>query len=840
MHSQKRLSVGQARKQNRISACARQGICVAAIVVIGLLGLTASASSGELVGLAGGSGGGLGGALGIFFSGTVFANVDPSIQPLPPPSPLAPTGSNFYSATALAFDPDAGLLYMERQQSDGVHLVSIDTTTGVFNDLGLLTVVFKNFVFNPDTRKLVGLAGGPGGGTFGALGITFSGTEFASVDPNAGVNPLPVLSLPSSTAGGTFIATATTFDPDTRLLYMQKIETDGAHLVAIDTTTGTLTDVGFLPTPFRNFVFDPDTRKLVGLAGGGGGGIGGDLGIFFSGTFFASLDPSIQPLSPPSTLAPAGSNFYSATATALDPDTSLFYMERQQSDGVHLISFGTTTGTLTDIGLLSTPFRNFVFVRPHPTLVDPIPLVPGDPSLIAGPAITTDIARLASANGRKVSGVATDGVAQLVIRIPARSVDEQFLLSFAPTQNDPTQCLSPTPTDCGVLFDPLHPPSNLLDNPTATSPVVTAIMTPNGPVAFAAYRAPTDFVRSATAKVDADLLQRSVLVSITSLQNGDLDDLQINLVRPPVILVHGNWSGPAAWNSFKPISNNTDLRFMAYRADYSPSQELGVLADVDFLLGQFTDFSRDFRRDKKIASVQADLIAYSLGGLVSRAASQDPRFYRNFPFGRGPVHKMITLDTPHLGSEFASKLSTSSSKCQNAFTDHGKIVGKNISDMAIGSSLLSNLSTKSTAIHLPTHAVVGIASTTQMQVAEDAFFKTSFNKSFWLHTLYCPDLLPQGGFSELLSPVNDLVVSDRSQRASGLGINGSVPNSVVLGVIHVVDTSFFPQGPDVLGEDVVNDQVGDAIVGPQNVITNHVIDLLNTPVNTSSYGPILP
>jgi hypothetical protein len=57
------------------------------------------------------------------------------------------------------------------------------------------------------------------------------------------------------------------------------------------------------------------------------------------------------------------------------------------------------------------------------------------------------------------------------------------------------------------------------------------------------------------------------------------------------------------------------------------------------------------------AAAQADVIGHSMGGLLTRIWTQDPRFHNSrLNYGAGNVHKLITIDSPHLGSFSANAL----------------------------------------------------------------------------------------------------------------------------------------------------------------------------------------
>lgn len=152
-----------------------------------------------------------------------------------------------------------------------------------------------------------------------------------------------------------------------------------------------------------------------------------------------------------------------------------------------------------------------------PVLLDAVPLNPGDgTSLLPGlgsavidAATGAGPTRLASeaVSGGTVKGVAANGVAELVIAIPSQAVGERFTLALS---SDATTCPSMTANECGLSFDPTNPGS------TAQPVSVTSVSTSNGPMAFAVYRAPADFVRSSMASADQSAASRGVSVVITS------------------------------------------------------------------------------------------------------------------------------------------------------------------------------------------------------------------------------------------------------------------------------------------------------------------------------------
>jgi len=61
------------------------------------------------------------------------------------------------------------------------------------------------------------------------------------------------------------------------------------------------------------------------------------------------------------------------------------------------------------------------------------------------------------------------------------------------------------------------------------------------------------------------------------------------------------------------------------------------------------------------------VVAHSMGGDVTRTMPLVPGFGSDTTFGQGSVHKLITVDTPHLGSPLATGLLTSNNTCLRDF-----------------------------------------------------------------------------------------------------------------------------------------------------------------------------
>src|SRR5206468_6281748 len=112
-----------------------------------------------------------------------------------------------------------------------------------------------------------------------------------------------------------------------------------------------------------------------------------------------------------------------------------------------------------------------------------------------------------------------------------------------------------------------------------------AVDTTLGPMAFAVYTAPTDFVRPATN--DSALASRNISIQIQSLKTGEVRTVPVTIMRPPLALIHGIWSGPGAWTNFGVHVNNQltrlsdDQRFNAFLINYQSTNGDGFATNAN-------------------------------------------------------------------------------------------------------------------------------------------------------------------------------------------------------------------------------------------------------------------
>jgi pimeloyl-ACP methyl ester carboxylesterase len=304
------------------------------------------------------------------------------------------------------------------------------------------------------------------------------------------------------------------------------------------------------------------------------------------------------------------------------------------------------------------------------TILDPVP------ELLAGDAVTAKPDDLAQ-NGRAVKGVSADGVAQVVLRIAGNKtkVGDRFILTLLNGQGAASKQLD----EDGALEEVGKTDFNR--NMITTR----AVQTKAGIFAFALYRAPKDFPRAGGA--DNNAAQRSVTINVVFSNALPAVKQPIAIIRPVVILVHGLWGNPDGWKEFAPlVGKPADPRFSVQRASYDQpfdlvrstpqykdlklisSNSLGLEFNAKIVISEAINFIKQFKNGDNaikmpVAAVQADIVAHSMGGVVTLTMPLLAEFFSSQTFSKGLVHKLITIGTPHLGSPLAAALLDDKNTC---------------------------------------------------------------------------------------------------------------------------------------------------------------------------------
>ncbi len=280
--------------------------------------------------------------------------------------------------------------------------------------------------------------------------------------------------------------------------------------------------------------------------------------------------------------------------------------------------------------------------------------------------------------GRPVTGIAADGVARVVVMIPAQTRGDTFKVTFTG---------GTTPESTGGLYQIGDPGFGAVTQPTLT--VTANYRDSQGiPWAVAVYRAPNDFVEDGLPPSADDDYNAATRTVNFQAQNGTTFQFgTLSIVRPPVVLVHGLWDSPAVWknllsdankdprfpevhkanysvNLSGAISSSSDCVFSgcgAFIAPHANGNQLGYAYNAPIVMSDIKTAISNLRMGTNnngipVAAAQADVVAHSMGGLVTRQAEGLPGFADSSSFGAGSIHKLITIGTPHFGSPFATRL----------------------------------------------------------------------------------------------------------------------------------------------------------------------------------------
>ena len=413
-----------------------------------------------------------------------------------------------------------------------------------------------------------------------------------------------------------------------------------------------------------------------------------------------------------------------------------------------------------------------------------------NPELLSGGSVTTDVDVLGGDDGRPVAGLAADGATQTLLRI---AVPGPGLASFSLEDEG----------GLGVDVGVLRSPGGTEDTTSLILPVVQ--LADLRWMAFAVHRAPASFVRQAA---DKDLRTRPITVRVEYLadQGGASLSRDIDLHRPPVTLLHGLWSNSETWDG--PLLDDPLGRFAVSVGDYrqTNASRFQVNRGVPYVETRKA-LAMMRRRDGGIAVTRVDAVGHSMGGILFRKYVGGAGFpyLRDDNFNSGDVHKLVTIDSPHLGSPLgnilrdASRDPTFGPSINAAALRLDKCLHCGaIDDLATDSQETLNMP----AANLPVHAVVGVGGSDIVQAGLQALLSPAQRA-----VLDLLGFLGEEGFPPPLE--HDLLVGRLSQEG-GLGT----------GTDRTSDFGFASVNPLALGIHTT--------VTVEGRIANRAFELLNT------------
>jgi Chitobiase/beta-hexosaminidase C-terminal domain/Palmitoyl protein thioesterase len=308
-----------------------------------------------------------------------------------------------------------------------------------------------------------------------------------------------------------------------------------------------------------------------------------------------------------------------------------------------------------------------------------------------------------------------------------------------------------------------------------------------------------------------DAFPSLVTLTITATQEGIPTPIStvVRLVPPPLLLIHGLWD-TAEGAGFTPGTGGL-YDWIARRYPYGQvfpvnygipttpcstcgSKELLSAKELDDkqtqdIFAKAVDNALASAAQSGMAARSVDVVAHSLGGLVTRYYESNSGYSENPSLLGNPIHHLITIGTPHLGTNMATVLENSQNNTSPlAYTNpllestcavtkactlgylFNNLLGKPI-DTAIESLEPSSQQLQDLSFSNQFDAVVGEAPT---PISETETFLDL------LMSIYIP---PQTDLSILGGQVNDTIVPFSSQAPSCGSTCATVP-----GIVHAALT----------------------------------------------------
>ena len=157
---------------------------------------------------------------------------------------------------------------------------------------------------------------------------------------------------------------------------------------------------------------------------------------------------------------------------------------------------------------------------------------------------------------------------------------------------------------------------------------------------------------------------QSILLTITALQDSTTLQATISLQPPPLVLVHGLWSSAAeAWPppsqpGFQQWLSKNYPHNLIFTADYGKYDYLAYSdPPIQNIMEGAVSNALATAASQGVVAEQVDVVGHSMGGLVtSYSRDTHPPPYPLSYLLSDPVHQLVTVGTPHLGSPLATIL----------------------------------------------------------------------------------------------------------------------------------------------------------------------------------------
>lgn len=260
----------------------------------------------------------------------------------------------------------------------------------------------------------------------------------------------------------------------------------------------------------------------------------------------------------------------------------------------------------------------------------------------------------------------------------------------------------------------------------------------------------------------------------------------IEVKRAPVLMVHGLWSdrGSFATMESELLKNELYTPELLRRADYSATNNHFFSANRNVVPRNITDMLSGLRGNN-IAAGSVDIIGHSMGGILSRLYLQSDDYVSD-------IHKLVTINTPHSGSQIANFLldisnqSANEIACKNIikqfFTSNNTLCDEGaVTDLRVNSQAIDqDLNGVRLNRHVvPSHSIVTAENATSEEVDDFLMLK---DKTFSLGWILDAFGSYRTGLIFFPDIENDLIVAASSQKGGLTGACTSfISNQVHMG-----------------------------------------------------------
>jgi PKD repeat protein len=343
--------------------------------------------------------------------------------------------------------------------------------------------------------------------------------------------------------------------------------------------------------------------------------------------------------------------------------------------------------------------------------------------------------------------------------------------------------------DCPVGVNPKNIVFRMHDDPTMANKSMYGYFNPSkygyfGHSVYANFTSPTYLFTA--FETDTFEVYNTVTGKILYTQN-------IKFFPAPVVFVHGLWSNQICFDDMHKAFADIFPGELYYQADYSSSADRSFAQNSAVIPNAISALFSNLRTLGYSAG-SVDLVGHSMGGILSRLYIQNG--------GGIPVHKLVTINTPHSGSQdgdlllstkwYGSVLNKIFSALPNNNPNHGAVA-----DLRTTSAAIANLNSKNCA-GIPCAAI-----TTTAIATDNSIVAGTLNVAAAFGGIY--KLLGKATVNAFVSSLynnetNDLIVALSSQQG---GLNPSAISSYT-NQVHMgspANTSVIDQVIKLLDED---------------------------------------